>query len=176
MPKRSIRIELPSSDKLTAGLTLHAVHPPLKAAEEALERAEAELEAAKAAHAEAALDAEHRLPEQVRIGAATPADLEAAIVRQRATALVIPGAEQSRRDAKDALGDERRLATQALKNAALARGEVLRQAAAEIAPVLEELRTLETELAKVGDPYRVHLGVKWPRSNLDSQPVFMPHR
>ncbi len=161
-------IDLPSRDELVRGLTLHEVHPALGRTEAAVIEAERDLGAAR----EVLAGLERRvaaLPAKVHSGAASPSDLKSALLDRETAALRIGPFEGDLAAARARVAVEQTRAQGALEAAVVRRCQVLGRIAAEVAPVLSELRALESVLAHaVG---AVGLGIAWPMSLRDELQV-----
>jgi len=140
--KFKISITIPDD---LASLRLADVAPEVTRTEQALTIAQSALSATKAQ-----LSADAERIEQVRRdiarGTARPSDLQAAIDRQRVTALSIAGYEEGVTAAESALEAALVKARAEFREEALHRHEILVRAAQAVAPLLEVLRDSEAEI------------------------------
>ena len=150
--KRTLKLNLPDTDDITARLEQLACYLPLQEAEKELANAEAVLSDARRRleDATATVDA---LPAKISSGDAPHADLETAISKQRATEFMVPEFERALSDAEEALAEAKRQARAAVVEEARRRRNELQGIADEISPILEELRELEIALLEA---LRVH--------------------
>jgi len=126
-------------------LTLEGIAPSIGRAEEQLEAARLALTNATAEIGTNA-DAIEQIRRDIALGIARPADLQAAIDRQRIAALSIVGFEQQVTSAETQLATVRAKAREEFREEALHRHAALARAIAEVAPLLEAVREAEAAL------------------------------
>ena len=148
--KKTLKLDLPTTDEITADLEQLTCYPALGKTEGRLAAAEAALSDARQ-RLEDATKVLDELPAKVSSGAATQADLERAVSTQRAEELMVPEHERALSDAQAALEEARRHARAATVEEARRRRDALQAVADELSPVLEELRDLELALQEALD-------------------------
>jgi hypothetical protein len=164
--KTKLVVDLPDIRDLVADLRLRQVHPALSAAEGAEAEAERRLEDAKRRLADHRREAD-ALPAAVAAGHATPGQLEAALVRARASALIVPQCEAAVKLAHERVEAEHAAALRRLREVAIERQAALHRAAAAVSPLLEQLKESERALdeAAFREGVRQELPpVRWPQS------------
>ncbi|HXF83147.1 MAG TPA: hypothetical protein VNN19_10385 [bacterium] len=159
--KTEIRLDLPSTGEIIRGLTPAEVHPAFAEAERRLKDAEQRLVDTEARRRASEVTVD-RLRRDVATGRAAVAELEAAIGTVRALALTIPALEREIEEAKAGRDAEWRKAQDKIQERVRHRAQHLKDVAARIAPVLEELRRLDVALGQMVDRDAVTVGVTWP--------------
>ena len=158
--KTKIAIDLPDIEKLTAGLDLRTVHPPLRKAEDAAETAQSQLN-----------DSLSRLDEVARRletpGQLSEKDIFDAAARKPALEALVQRYGQQLEEARGTVEAERKRARAAVEAEAKRRLGGLQTEADKLASVLDELRRLDAELGRahgdaIGEPsYGYPYGVDW---------------
>lgn len=143
--RKTLKLNLPSINEITAGLEQLTCYPALTRAEEQLAAASVALDDARQKIEEATTAAD-TLPAEVHAGKASQADLEQAISAVKATEVMLPFHERDLATAQEALTEAKGAARGAVIEEGRRRRDELQGIADEISPVLAELRELEISL------------------------------
>jgi hypothetical protein len=161
--KHKIEIKLPSTEDLTAGLTLQQVYPDLERAQESVAKAEQSLDRARRELAER----ERRivdLPAKIHRGEVKASALTDALRERDAAALLVLPAEQALQKARETVTSEEKYAKVALEREFERRWKPIEQAAAEVTALLTEIGERATALSKVQCPEGICCYPSWPCS------------
>lgn len=160
--KHKITLDLPTPTQFVASLTEREQHPALATAEKAAASAEESLTAARRRVTDLSTSVV-ALPEQVRKGTATEAELQEAMASLAPARAMAASREKGLQEARQVLEQERQRARAALEAAVRVRHATLLTAIAEVAPVLEEFRVLDLALSLTTDPRGLGFqGTVWP--------------
>lgn len=169
--KRTIKLDLPDRDQLTAGLTPRGVHLPLVRAEEAV----AKLEQSLADRRRELADREQTvadLPARITRGEVAARALPEALRERDAAALLVAPAESSLVAARERVVAEEQRAQAAVTREFSARAEQLERAAADLGLGLAEISELAAALAAARGAGAILSSVDWqcsPRCSASSR-------
>lgn len=158
---KKISIELPT--KIAEGLTTRDLHPSLARSQQTASDVEQALERARRDLAERERVVAS-LPERITRGEVKASALTDALRDRDAAALLIPPAEVALAKARERVSAEEKNASRALEREIERRHHVLVKAAAEIAPILEELASMATALTQAESPTAIPCSPEWPCS------------
>jgi hypothetical protein len=160
-----LKIEFPTADEIARGLSPHEQHPKLAPAETAATEAEQALD-----HRRRDLAALEKrvaeLPGEIQAGRTAASDLVETMRKRDAAALMIRGAEQALTKATEQLLVEQKAAKLAVDRERDKRTERLERIAAEISPILGELRASAFALVRDLGPGAIP-SLSWPSSPAD---------
>ena len=138
-------IDVPTAEEILDGLTKRGVYPRLVTAERAeAEAAQADEDARRRA-SDHARGAQH-VADEAAVGRASEAQVAVALARSRASAALITAYAAALSEARACVEREREAARHAVREEAARRQKPLEKIAAELAPVLEQLRAGELAL------------------------------
>ncbi|MDQ3299968.1 MAG: hypothetical protein M3619_25595 [Myxococcota bacterium] len=160
--KTTLKIDLDRT-RLLDGLTPRALHPPLVKAESAAERAAQALEQSRRELA----DRERvvaGLPARIQRGETKASALSEALRERDAAALLVEPAEAALESARARVVVEEKSAARALEREVERRTDLLERAAADLRPVLDEIRQACTDLGRVLCPTSIGMVIDWPCS------------
>ncbi len=158
-----IKLDLPTREKITAGLTSRELHAPLARAEQHASDAEQQLERRRSEFADhERIVAE--LPDRISRGEIKASALTDALRDRDASALLVAPVELALAAARDRIIVEERIAKSAVEREFVRRVELLEAAAAEVSPALVEINALSQALASAYGAGGILGSVEWPDS------------
>ena len=159
MSTKSIKIDLPSTEQITAGLSLSESHPPLAEAERAVVTAEARLAEAQEEHA----NEEARLTDMRAAGVGVDV-LADALLRPEAARMIVEQYEEDLATARERVDQEKTGAQRAYGDDLGKRVARLQDLADQLSPALRELRDLWIALERHAARGFYTPAVAWPTS------------